>query len=273
MNLIEGRNTKLLDTEFYTEGPALDAEGHLYFTMLSGGAIMRRSTNGVVTTWAKSDCPNGQIILKNQEHLACDSKLGRVVRFSASGALLGYASPEVCAGLRVNVPNDLLVDARGDLYFTDSIRHHGSVFKIAADGKEELIATGLDYPNGIEQSKDGNFLFVAESYQNRIIRFDLRKPAAQRKEFEVLIDLPANPSGLEIGNLPDGIALNNKGVLAVAHYGMQAVQLVNLQGQLLASYDSGMPCTSNVLFLDDETLVVTGGYAEPGPGAVFKLEL
>ena len=273
MSLIKGRNSLLVDTLFYTEGPVLSREGNLYFTMLSGGQIMQLDAQGNLTEWAQSTCPNGQYILENGEHWVCDSKLGKVVRFSTDGTFLGNVNSDICAGLQVNVPNDLVVDKKGDLYFTDSIRHKGSVFKISKQGEEELIATGLDYPNGLVLTEDESCLFVAESYKNRILCFDLTRPPEKRAVFEVFIELPFNVSGEEIGNLPDGIALNSQGLMAVAHYGMQAVQIISPDGHLLASYDSGMPCTSNVFFVEDHTLIVTGGFSEPGPGAVFKLTI
>jgi len=259
--------------DFYTEGPAVDQSGNLYFTMLSGENIMQLNTDGQLNVWGKSACPNGQIILANGEHFVCDSKLGKVLRFSTNGQLIGAVSGETCAGIKVNVPNDLLMDDHGNLYFTDSIRHHGAVFCMAENGDEILIASGLDYPNGLVLSNDKKNLFVAESYQNRIIRIPLTDAGKPSGDIEVFIDLPQNPSGNPIGNLPDGIAMNSKGIMAIAHYGMAAVQLVSTTGDLIETIDTGLACTSNVYFLDDQTLIVTGGSNEPGPGAVLKIKL
>ncbi len=259
--------------DFYTEGPAVDHYGNIYFTMLSGENIMQLNADGEMFLWAKSSCPNGQIILANGEHLVCDSKLGKVLCFSPQGQLMGAASNETCAGIKVNVPNDLLMDDHGNLYFTDSIRHHGAVFCIAQNGDESLIASGLDYPNGLVLSVDKKNLFVAESYQNRIIRIPLNDEGKPAGDAGVFIDLPQNPSGNPIGNLPDGIAMNRQGVMAIAHYGMAAVHLVSTKGNLIETIDTGLACTSNVYFLDDQTLIVTGGSNEPGPGAVLKIKL
>lgn len=259
--------------DFYTEGPATDQYGNIYFTMLSGENIMQLKADGEMLVWGKSSCPNGQIILANGDHLVCDSKLGKVLRFSPQGHLIGAASGEICAGIKVNVPNDLLMDDHGNLYFTDSIRHHGAVFCIAQNGEEIRIASGLDYPNGLVLSVDKKNLFVAESYQNRIISIPLNDLGRPSGEFEVFIDLPKNPSGNPIGNLPDGIAMNSQGIMAIAHYGMAAVQLVSTTGSLIETIDTGLACTSNVYFWDDQTLVVTGGSNEPGPGAVLQIKL
>jgi gluconolactonase len=263
----------LASVDFYTEGPAVDAFGNLYFTMLSGENIMQLKPDGKLKVWGKSACPNGQIIIGNGEHLVCDSKLGKVLRFSLDGQLMGAVSSETCAGIKVSVPNDLLMDDDGNLYFTDSIRHQGAVFCIAQNGDEILIASGLDYPNGLVLSNDKKNLFVAESYQNRIISIPLNGDGKPADDIKAFIDLPQNPSGNPIGNLPDGIAMNSQGMMAVAHYGMAAVHLVSTTGDLIETIDTGLACTSNVYFMDDQTLMVTGGSAEPGPGAVLKIKL
>ncbi|HLO82312.1 MAG TPA: SMP-30/gluconolactonase/LRE family protein [Chitinophagaceae bacterium] len=257
---------------FYTEGPALDLEGNIYFTTLKGGEIIKIGSQLQLVTWAHTDLPNGQIILPNGDHLVCDSGLGKILRFSLDGQYLRDEMNGSCGGRKVNVPNDLVADKAGNLYFTDSVRHQGSVFYISADGNEAEIISGLDYPNGIAISGDGKKLYVAESYRNRIISFDLAALHNGQKELEVFIDLPGHESGDPVRNLPDGIAINKAGVMAVAHYGMQCVQLVSPAGELIGSLDTGMPCTSNVLFMDDETLIVTGGYGEPGPGSVLIMK-
>jgi gluconolactonase len=263
----------IAELSFYTEGPAVDHEGNIYFTTLSGGSIMKFKSQFELVTWAHTDLPNGQIILPNGDHLVCDSGLGKILRFSPDGQCLRDEMNGICGGKKVNVPNDLVADRSGNLYFTDSVRHRGSVFVVGANGEGSELVSGLDYPNGIVISNNGRTLYVAESYRNRIISFDLADLHKGRKEFEIFIELPYNESGDPVGNLPDGLAINNAGVMAVAHYGMQCVRLVSPGGDLIGSIDTGMPCTSNVFFKDDETLIVTGGYGEPGPGAVLLINV
>ena len=263
--------TQLAMVEAYAEGPAIDNEGNIYFTILTAGSIMKLDNNGVVSTWGKSAYPNGQIILSGGDHLICDGKLGKVLRFSPDGIFIRDESNETCAGVKVNSPNDLLLDGEGNLFFTDSIRHDGVVFFISSRGEEYAIATGLDFPNGIAISNDGKKLFVAESFKNRIISIDLTQGISSEMNYEVFIDLPLNESGNLVDNLPDGIAINQKGLMAVAHYGMGSVHIVDADGKLISTFDVEMKLTSNVYFLNDETLIVTGGFSEEGQGAVFKL--
>ena len=264
--------TSLTDCEYYTEGPAADKEGNIYFTTLSGGKIMKVDTRGVLSVWAESTCPNGQRILSNGDHLVCDSRLGSVVRFDASGKKIQDAASGTCCDTIIQCPNDLVVDEEAGFYFTDSIRHSGSVYFFGNDGSQRIVASGLDYPNGICLSANREKLFVAESYRNRILVLDLRAPGVPAAEGRTFCQLPGNKENPETGNLPDGILTDASDRLWVAHYGMQCVHAISKDGELIASYDTGIPLTSNLCFLNDNTrLVVTGGRGEPGPGNVNLL--
>ena len=262
---------KIADLPYYTEGPAADAYGNLFCTTLSGGSIFKINSHNKLSEWAKSVCPNGQIILPGGDHLVCDSMLASVIRFSKEGKFLKNEIEGYCEDLPIYSPNDLITDRMGNLYFTDSIRHNGKVCFLGINGEQKIVAADLDYPNGLVLSTDEDCLYVAESYENRILRLVLKAPGVVDKSPEVYVNLPVNPSGNETDNLPDGLALNSRGELLVAHYGMQAIQLISDKGKLLLSIDTGMPLTSNLCFLDDHTIIVSGGFGEPGPGGLYKI--
>jgi gluconolactonase len=240
--------------------------GNTYFTSLSKGIIYQITKEGSLKEWARTPCPNGQIVLSNGDHLLCDSKTGCVKRFDAQGVFIKDEIYQICDQMRIEVPNDLVEHHDGTIFFTDSVRHHGKVAYFHPDGRQGILMTGLDYPNGLVFSADGQYLYVAESYQNRILRYDFKT-----NEYTVFANLPKNPSGSLIGNLPDGLTIDRKGNLYVAHFGMQAIQILNATGDWMDTLDTGLPLTSNVCFSDPHTLVVTGGWGEPGPGAVVKI--
>jgi gluconolactonase len=262
----------LTHCDYYTEGPAVDEEGNIYFTTLAGGKIMKVDTKGISSVWAESACPNGQRILANGDHLVCDSRLGKVIRFDASGKKIGDAASGKCGDTVIQTPNDLVVDEVAGFYFTDSVRHNGSVYFFGNDGSERVVASGLDYPNGVCLSKDKRQLFIAESYKNRILTIDLKEPGIPDGNARAFCQLPANRENPATGNLPDGILTDASDRLWVAHYGMQSVHLISSQGQLINTYDTEIPLTSNLCFVRDSgKLVVTGGRGEPGPGNVNVL--
>lgn len=258
---------------FYTEGPVIDNEGNLYVTTLTGGAILKIDKDRNVSEWAHSECPNGQTILANGDHLVCDSKEASIKRYSAEGKFIRNEIKGVIGEHEVFCPNDVIVDGAGNIYFTDSVRHKGKVYCLGIDGENYLVADGLDYPNGLVLAEDRNILYVAESYKNRIIAITLTNLPRNNTEIEVFCELPQHPSGNEIGNLPDGVVMDSEMNLWIAHYGMAAVQVVNRNGVLLKSINTDLPLTSNLMLTDRNTLIVTGGYAEPGPGAVKEISL
>ena len=88
--------------------------------------------------------------------------------------------------------------------------------------------------------------------------------------------VPKSPSGKWEDNQPDGMCLDAKGNLYIAHYGMKQVQVLDPQGKLIRQYDGGNQLTSNVAFggPNHDQLFVTGAIQPDGkPGAVFRLDV
>lgn len=259
---------QIASLDFYTEGPAVDPHGNIYFTTLKGGNIYKFDLKGNLKEWAVSPCPNGQIVLPNGDHLICDCEMASIRRYDANGRVLEDIIRKTCAGVSVDCPNDLVIDKNGNLFFTDSIRHKGKIFCITQNGQQKITWSGLDYPNGLIISDDGRWLYVAESYKNKIIKIDLL--LNELMEWAVL---PTHSSGELEKNLPDGLAKDKNGFIWVAHYGMQSIYKLSHSGSVLQTIDTSIPLTSNLVFSDENTLIVTGGYGEPGPGRVIKIEI
>lgn len=273
--MIEYRLEKLLDLEYYTEGPAIDREGNLFFTTLTGQKILQWLPGDGGRVWADGDCPNGQVIMSNGEHWFCESRTGCISAYHSDGSFKAKIIDGQCAGFSFSTPNDLITDTEGSLFFTNSVRKEGKVFMVTSDGRERLIAGGIDYANGLALNPSGDILYVAESYGNRVLAFPLTEEAGNNTGHRILIDLPSHSSGDPLKNLPDGLAADLEGRIWVAHYGMQAIQVISPEGVLLHTIDTGLPLTSNLAFIKDtpgkKELLVTGGYAEPGPGAALIL--
>ena len=276
MNFGNPSNTKIekiADLPFYTEGPAIDSRGNIYCSTLSGGSILKIDARHKITEWARLTCPNGQVILPDDDHLVCDNKPAAIRRLDREGRFMKNEIEEYCRGVPVYSPNDLITDSDGNIYFTDSIRNIGKVCFLGTDGQQRIVAGDLDYPNGLLLSPDQEWLYVAESYKNRIIKMNLKSPGIMRGGIELFAELPKHESGREQDNLPDGLTSDSEGNLWVAHYGMQAVHCLSPRGGLLFSINTRMPFTSNLVFAAPQTLIITGGYGEPGPGALFRVSI
>lgn len=261
----------LLDLPYYCEGPAVDREGRLFFTDLAGQSIQYYE-EGKSIIWSKGRKPNGQAITKDGDHLVCDSQLGAVLKYDENGKLTGKISPTFIEETLVRCPNDIISDPEGGFYFTDSVRHQGAVYHVDQKGRASTLLREVDFANGLAHDKERNILYIAESYKNRILQLDLNKQKTDEAFLSVFADLPQNPTDPFRGNLPDGLRLDAVGRIWVAHYGMQALQVLSREGELLATYDTGIPLTSNLCFVGKE-IWITGGLKEPGPGRLAKIPI
>jgi len=239
------RPVEVLRTDDYSEGPVVDREGNLYFS--HGQSITRVAPDGSSGEWARTHAPNGHKILPDGDHLVCDGLRHAVLRLDPAGRETGVAA-------------------------SGHVPETGAVFFVSADGEKKRVAGNIDFANGVTLSADRERLYVAESLKNRILVIDLESPGVPAGPPRLFADLPRNEArpGAE-WNQPDGMALDADGRLWVAHYGMQAVHVLEPDGSLARTYDGGNVTTSNVCFAGPrfDQLYVTGGE----PGALFRLDV
>ncbi len=268
---------KLFEVDNYCEGVVFDHQGTGYVSWKD--TVTQFKLDGSHETFVKTGAPNGHKILADGTHLICDASQHAVVRVSADGQMLKPASTE-CNGVALRGPNDLTLDPQGGFYFTDpgeSTKENlvGTVHFVDFAGKTHLVASGLAFPNGIVLTEDGKRLLVGESQFNRVLEYPVLSPG-KVGAMKVFAELPKHSSGKWEDNQPDGMCLDARGNLYVAHYGMRQVQVLDPQGKLLRQYPGGNRQTSNVAFggPKHDQLFVTGGInADGNPGGVFRLDL
>jgi gluconolactonase len=269
--------TKLFEVETYSEGVVFDHEGRGYISW--GKTITQFELDGKNSTFAITGAPNGHKVLADGTHLVCDASQHAVLHLDKDGKPLQPASTE-CEGKPLRGPNDLTLDPLGGFYFTDpgesgKDKLIGTVHYVDPKGKTHLVASGLAFPNGIVLTEDGKRLLVGESQFNRVLEYPVMSPG-KVGAMRVFADLPKHASGKWEDNQPDGMCLDARGYLYVAHYGMKQVQVLDPQGKLIRQYDGGNQLTSNVAFggPKHDQLFVTGSIQADGkPGAVFRLDL
>jgi gluconolactonase len=159
------------------EGPTVDAEGNVYFTDILMQRIMRFSKDGKFSIFReKSNVANGMVIDPQGRLVAAEGAASPTAERSgmATGGIprvtrtdLKTGKLEILAetfnGKPLSGPNDVTIDGKGRLYFTDSTG--AAVYRIDAPGKvvRILAAPDIQRPNGIQISPDDKTLYLVEA--------------------------------------------------------------------------------------------------------------
>jgi gluconolactonase len=178
----------------FTEGPVADRDGNVYFTELVFQRILKLTPQGVLSVFREqSNNANGLLIDPEGRLIACEGaasqRMGVMQTFKPriTRTDLRTGKIEVLAdsyqGKPFVGPNDVTIDSKGRLYFTDLAG--GAVYRLDAPGKlARILGTpDIQRPNGIQISPDDSTLYLIEANQTqggaRMIRaYDLRPDGA-----------------------------------------------------------------------------------------------
>jgi gluconolactonase len=158
-------------TVAFTEGPTADANGNIYFTETTFNRIMKLSRDGALTVFREnSNGANGLLFDGKQSLIVCeggDHKGGhpRVTRIHLATGRSEVLAEKI-GGVPLNQPNDVTMDAKGRIYFTDFPGPNPvGVYRIDADGSVTRILAppDIEKPNGIMISPDDRTLYLVES--------------------------------------------------------------------------------------------------------------
>lgn len=207
----------------FLEGPVFDTHGNLYVTDIPFGRVFRIDPKGewdLVAQWDGE--PNGMKFLSDTELLVTDYKNGLMrlnIQTGQVKSFLERRNSESFKGV-----NDLVLDARGNVYFTDQGQTgmhdpSGRVYRLSPDGKLDLLLTNVPSPNGIVLSPDERFLFVAATRGNAVWRMPLLSDGSVSKVGQFFTSY--GPSG------PDGLAMDESGRLLVANPGLAYVWVLS----------------------------------------------
>ncbi len=173
----------------FTEGPATDSTGQLFFTDLRSGTINVLARDGSTSVFrtSREDAANGLAFDTQGRLYACEGGSGRLTRTENDGQITVLS--DQFGTTRFNSPNDLALSRDGQIYFTDPFFGNRSsqpqpvtgVYRIAPDGQVHLANGDFDRPNGIALSPDERILYVTNdnpSPQGEIWAFDIQADGA-----------------------------------------------------------------------------------------------
>jgi gluconolactonase len=243
----------------FTEGPVATADGGLYFSDIRvnktffldpGGKIaaVRENTNGA----------NGLALTKDGDLLFAEGDGKRITKRNKDGsiAVLTEGPP----GAPLLAPNDLIVDARGGIYFTDPgprpvvPGRPTYVYYLPAGAKTPvLVDSAIPRPNGLTLTNDGKTLIVDDTLNPTVYAYDVQPDGSvkNKRAFAQLRDIPA---GAESG--ADGLAIDRDDRLYITT--VTGVQVFDAKGQYLGTIKAGRQ-PANVAFggPDKQTLYLT----------------
>jgi gluconolactonase len=209
------------------EGPAWDPQ---LGVLTSGhtGNIHRLSRDGKASVWREKAGTNGLLFDRQGRLVACEPVQRRVTRTDRDGKVTVLT--DSFGGKKYNQPNDLTIDSKGRVYFSDP--RYGprddmqqrdadgktieGVYRIDPDGSvHRVIGREVERANGVLVSADDRFLFVADNNNGvggarKLWRFDLRPDGTVDAKSQKLLHDWGQGRG------PDGVKQDAKGRLYVA---------------------------------------------------------
>ena len=267
------------------EGPAWHPK--LGVLTSGNGHIMQRDRDGKSRIYRKNAGSNGLLFDKEGRLLACEPARRRVTRTEQDGKIVVLA--DKYRGKPFNQPNDLTLDSKGRIYFSDprygdtagkdqldeQNRTIEGVYRIDPDGTvTRVLGREVERANGVLVSDGDQYLYVADNNNNtiggarKLWRFDLKPDGTvDTASKKLLFDWGK-------GRGPDGVKRDEKGRLYVAA-GLNkpnppfepaenrkgGIYVLSPEGELLAFLPVPTDEVTNCAFggADRKTLYITGG--------------
>lgn len=263
----KGAKPMLVSSDFiFTEGPASDRYGNVFFTDQPNNRILKWSPEqGVSVFMENAGRANGLYFDEHGNLFACADEKNELWMIDpdkkVTVMITGFN------GKKLNGPNDLWIDPRGGIYLTDPFYKRDywtrnekeiaqeNVYYLSPDKKNlSMVMNDFVRPNGIVGTPDGKILYVADIGAGKTYSFDIRPDGtlANRKLFT------------EMGS--DGMTIDSKGNIYLTGKG---VTIFDRAGKKVGHIPVDEPWTANVCFggKQGKTLFITAS------GSVYTVEM
>jgi len=251
-----GEKLQLLASGFaFTEGPACDRDGNIFFTDQPNDCLHEWSVDGKLSTFMKP-CgrANGLCFDAQGDLWACADEKNELWRISPDKKVTVVVKDY--QGKLLNGPNDVWIRPDGGLYFTDPYYHRPywkrgekelgeHVYFLAADHKTlTRVVDDMKQPNGIIGTPDGKTLYVADIGARKTWRYSVQPEGTltDKKLF------------CEPGS--DGMTIDDQGNVYITG---QGVTVFDPSGQKIEHIEVAENWTGNICFggKDRQTLFIT----------------
>ena len=202
----------------FTEGPAADAQGNVFFTDIPNNRIHRWSPDGKLSTFRENSGGANGLYFDDEGHLlACEGGGRRLVSINSKGQVTVLA--ERYQDKRFNSLNDLWIDPEGGVYFTDPrygnrdgmVMDGEHVYYLSPDRKKLIrVIDDMVRPNGLIGTPDGKTLYVTDPGDRKTFVYKINTDGSlsNKKLFA-----PEGSDGMTIDN--EGNIYLTAGVVAV----------------------------------------------------------
>jgi sugar lactone lactonase YvrE/enterochelin esterase-like enzyme len=250
--LIPGEDWTLVAEGYrFTEGPAPNAQGEVFFNDIPNGKAYRIGLDGKVSLFlSDSKHANGQSFGPDGRLFAVATGAGQVLAYDTTGKATVVA--EGISG------NDLVVDRNGAIYVTNPGRapNSSTVWYISPQGEKRVVDTGLKFANGIALSPDQSLLYVADFGSHWVYSYQVQPDGSlkfKQRFFHLHVPDPADDAGA------DGIKVDRNGRLYVAT--RMGIQVCDQAGRVNAIIPTPNGRVANLCFggSDFQTLFATCG--------------
>ncbi len=241
----------------FTEGPTADADGVVFFTDQPNNKIWRYGTDGSLSVFMEqAGRSNGMYFDPDGNLVTCADEKNEIWSISPQGEVTVLMTDH--EGSRLNGPNDLWVDAQGNIYFTDPFYErkywwHGGpdvfgeylYFLPKGATQPQVIDKAYEKPNGIIGTPDGKQLYVADIGADKTYRYDIN-PDASLSNRQLFVEQGS-----------DGMILDERSNLYLT--GGDGVTIYSSTGEKIAQIPVDEEWTGNICFagVDQRTLFIT----------------
>jgi gluconolactonase len=221
----------------FTEGPAADRHGNVYFSDIPNERIHKVDRDGQLSLFReKSNRANGLRVNARGEVVACEMA-GRVVAISPDGKRVRVLADQY-QGKRFNAPNDLVIDRQAGVYFTDPSfgapmplpQGKTAVYYIAPGGQVSRLIDDVPQPNGVTLSPDEKTLYVIPTGPAEMRAYPVEAPG-KLGPGRVFCTLQGKDGKKGTGG--DGCTIDTKGNLYVTS--QIGVQVFDPEGKFLGN--------------------------------------
>ncbi len=246
----------------FTEGPAVDKKGNIFFTDQPNNKIWEYDVDGKLSVFMDSaGRSNGMYFDAKGNLVTCADEHDQLWSISPNRKITVLLKDY--QGHLLNGPNDLWIAPGGGIYFTDPYFQRdywerkapdpaipGEKLYYLAPGKHQaqLADTTVKKPNGIVGTPDGKYLYVADMGDWKTYRYNIAPNGSLTNK------------QLFAPEASDGMTIDERGNIYLTNNG---VAIYNPAGQKIAHIDIPEKWTSNICFggKDKKLLFITASEA------------